>query len=124
MAVHISLLRLSPRHDSHAKQRLPNSLYSTKLLVTLIGCAIVCCPFLSGYSQIESFPASLGPPKRIDLRPVGFQQFSDMARRSGAVNLSLDFLDRDHILFTFNSKRLLSRHAECPLRIMIASFMP
>jgi len=114
VAVHISLLRLSPRHDSHAKQRLPNSLYSTKLLVTLIGCAIVCCPFLSGYSQIESFPTSLGPPKRIDLRPVGFQQFSDMARRSGAVNLSLDFLDRDHILFTFNSKKLVSRYAECP----------
>jgi len=37
-----------------------------------------------------------------------------MARRSGASNLSLDFLDRDHVLFTFNPKKLFTRHPDCP----------
>jgi len=37
-----------------------------------------------------------------------------MARRSQATNLSLDFLDHDQVLFTFNPKKLLVRHPDCP----------
>ena len=37
-----------------------------------------------------------------------------MTRRSGASNLSVDFVDRDHILFTFNQKKLFARHPDCP----------
>ena len=37
-----------------------------------------------------------------------------MARRSDAANLSLSFLDNDHVLFTFNPKKLFQRHVDCP----------
>ena len=52
--------------------------------------------------------------KRLDLSLVGYQDLSAMARRSGAANLSLSFLDNDHVLFTFNPKKLFERHADCP----------
>ena len=37
-----------------------------------------------------------------------------MARRSTAANLSLNFLDDDHVLFTFNPKRMFARLPDCP----------
>jgi len=37
-----------------------------------------------------------------------------MARRSIAANLSLNFLDSDHVLFTFNPKRMFERLPDCP----------
>ncbi|HEY6371573.1 MAG TPA: VWA domain-containing protein [Candidatus Sulfotelmatobacter sp.] len=54
------------------------------------------------------------PTRQFDLSQLGFQQLSEMSRRSGASNLSLDFLDRDHVLFTFNPKKLFTRHPDCP----------
>jgi VWFA-related protein len=54
------------------------------------------------------------PQIRIDLSPAGYQDLSAMARRSPAANLSLNFLDNDHVLFTFNPKRLFARLPDCP----------
>jgi VWFA-related protein len=75
---------------------------------------LVGCCSLSGQVALQSLPPIAGTPDKIDLSRVGYQQFSEMARRSGAFNLSLDFLDRDRILFTFNSKKLFSRRPDCP----------
>jgi VWFA-related protein len=54
------------------------------------------------------------PSIRIDVSPVGYQDLSAMARRSLAANLSLNFLDNDHVLFTFNPKRMFERLPDCP----------
>jgi VWFA-related protein len=37
-----------------------------------------------------------------------------MARLGDDVSLSLDFVDGDHVLLTFNQRKLLQRHSECP----------
>lgn len=37
-----------------------------------------------------------------------------MARLGDDVSLSLDFVDGDHVLLTFNQRKLLQRHSDCP----------
>jgi hypothetical protein len=37
-----------------------------------------------------------------------------MARLTDEAGLSLDFVDRDHVLVTFNPKKLVTRHPDCP----------
>jgi VWFA-related protein len=86
----------------------------TKKIVALIAALMVGCSGLSGQAGFSSPAAASTGPVEIDLSPIGYQQLSEMARRSGAVNLSLDFLDHDRVLVTFNSKKLFQRHADCP----------
>ncbi len=83
------------------------------LLAIFIVFLIVCGSTLAGQTAVSDaiVPA---PTRQFDLSRLGFQQLSEMARRSGASNLSLDFLDRDHVLFTFNPKKLFTRHPDCP----------
>lgn len=85
-----------------------------KEIIAVIAVLMVCCAGLSGQDGFSSSAVASTGPVEIDLSAIGYQQFSEMARRSGAVNLSLDFLGHDRLLFTFNSKRLFQRHADCP----------
>ena len=80
----------------------------------LIVCLIVCGSTLAGQTAAVSGAAVPVPTRQFDLTRLGFQQLSEMARRSGASNLSLVFLDRDHVLFTFNPKKLFTRLPDCP----------
>jgi hypothetical protein len=89
-------------------------LCGTTEMAALIAALILCCCGLAGQVGVASPVAAPTGAGEIDLSPIGYQQFSEMARRSGAVNLSLDFLDHDRVLFTFNSKKLFQRHADCP----------
>jgi VWFA-related protein len=67
-------------------------------------------------AQAAPLPQPSSPPERIlDLASLGFTGLSRVARLSGAVNVSVDFLDRDHLLVTFNPKKLFKRLAECPI---------
>ena len=84
------------------------------ILTIFIVCLIVCGSTLAGQTAVVSDAAVPAPTRLFDLSKLGFQQLSEMARRSGASNLSLDFLDRDHVLFTFNPKKLFTRHPDCP----------
>jgi VWFA-related protein len=84
-----------------------------KGIVTCIVALIVFGPLLAS-GQADSVPTGSQANQKIDLSPIGYQLLSEMARRSGAVNLSLNFLDHDRILFTFNSKKLFQRHVDCP----------
>ena len=86
----------------------------TKEIVALLAALMVCCSGLSGRVGFSSSAVAPTGPVELDLSPIGYQQFSEMARRSGAVNLSLDFIDHDRVLFTFNSKKLFQRRADCP----------
>lgn len=61
-----------------------------------------------------SLPSAPIPSKQLDLTAIGYQDLSAMARRSDAVNLSLNFVDDDHVLFTFNPRRMFERLPDCP----------
>ncbi len=57
------------------------------------------------------------PPKpadRIDLSAISYQGFSRTARLSDDENLSLHFVDADHVLLTFDQKKLFKRLPDCP----------
>src|SRR5262252_113703 len=55
------------------------------------------------------------PTTRIDLSPVGFHEPSRMDRIAEyQPSLSLDFIDANHVLLTFNRKQLIKRQPECP----------
>ena len=84
-----------------------------KSIVAWIAALFVFGPMLAS-GQVDSVSTGSQANHVIDLSPIGYQLLSEMARRSGAVNLSLNFLDHDRILFTFNSKKLFQRHADCP----------
>ena len=84
------------------------------MLTIFVVSLLACGSTLAGQSTAGSDAAVPAPTRQFDLSQLGFQQLSEMARRSGASNLSLDFLDRDHVLFTFNPKKLFTRHPDCP----------
>jgi VWFA-related protein len=75
---------------------------------------LVCSFIASAFPQAGPQSEAYVPVTRLDLAVVGYQELSAMARRSGAANLSLDFLDNDHVLFTFNPKKLFERLPDCP----------
>ena len=54
------------------------------------------------------------PAAQIDLLPLGYGGLSVGARQSGGSNLSVEFLDSNHVLVTFNPKKLFKRLPECP----------
>jgi VWFA-related protein len=54
------------------------------------------------------------PSSRIDLSAIGFHEPSRTDRIAEyQPSLSLDFIDRDHVLLTFNRKQLVTRLPEC-----------
>lgn len=50
----------------------------------------------------------------LDLSLAGYKELSAMARRSDMVNFTIHFIDRDHILLTYNPKKMIRRLPECP----------
>ena len=56
------------------------------------------------------------PSSRVDLASLGYSGMSPLNRFTERVNLSLDFIDSDHLLFTFNAHSaqvLLERRPDC-----------
>ena len=54
------------------------------------------------------------PDAEIDLAQVGFHGLSASARLAAQANVSLDFVDDDHVLLTFNPKKMFKRLPDCP----------
>ena len=50
-----------------------------------------------------------GQPIRIPLEPMGFQPVHEDFLLEGATGLTVDFVDSDHLLVTFNTKHLMKR---------------
>src|SRR5215472_2400180 len=50
----------------------------------------------------------------LDLSVAGYKELSAMARRSDMVNFTIHFIDQDHILLTYNPKKMIRRLPECP----------
>lgn len=59
-------------------------------------------------------PAAPQASAHLDLSVAGYKELSAMARRSDMVNFTIDFIDRDHILLTYNPKKMIRRLPECP----------
>jgi len=54
------------------------------------------------------------PAHELDLSRFGFRGLSTENRFLRASNVSVTFLDNEHVLFTFNPKKLFQRLPECP----------
>lgn len=62
----------------------------------------------------SSAAATPQPSARLDLSSAGYNELSAMARRSDKVNFTIDFIDSDRLLLTYNPKKLVTRLPECP----------
>jgi VWFA-related protein len=58
--------------------------------------------------------SSQAPNAQIDISALGFSGLSASARLAEQSNMSLDFIDDDHVLLTFNPRKMFTRRAECP----------
>src|SRR5215813_2802981 len=55
------------------------------------------------------------PSAQVDLSAIGFHEPSRMDRIAEyQPSVSLDFVDANHLLLTFNRKQLIQRQPECP----------
>ncbi len=55
------------------------------------------------------------PPRRVDLSIFGYAGLLQSQRfTTNRFSISLNFIDSDHLLFTFPGRKLLVRHPECP----------
>jgi VWFA-related protein len=74
-------------------------------------------PFFPALSAQDNPPGANPVPKpvaRIDLSVVGYRQPSRGDRLTEEWSESLDFVDADHALLTFNPKKLFKRLPDCP----------
>jgi VWFA-related protein len=76
--------------------------------------AVGVLPVAPGTVAAADGEATPPPAARIDLAALGYGGLSAAARQSGGANLSVDFLDSNHLLVTFNPKKLFKRLPECP----------
>ncbi len=53
-----------------------------------------------------------GQPLRIPLEPMGFQSLLPEFLLAGASSLTVDFVDNDHLLVTFNTRHLMKRERD------------
>ena len=76
------------------------------------------CLFAIFISQCftQTKPADSTPPTpaRIDLTKIGYRGLSSQVRLSGDSHVSLDYLDSNHVLLTYNPKKLFQRLPDCP----------
>jgi len=80
-------------------------------LIFFMSAALVCGQVAS---DPPSTPNSPPPAARIDLSAIGYHSPSRMDRLSqDEASVSLNFLDRDHVLLTFNAKKLFQRLPSC-----------
>jgi len=92
------------------------TIHSRKHLCTLIVLFIFAeIPFTLAAQESPSGAASEAKPSaRIDLAGAGYHEPSRMERTAEEQrNVSLDFVDRDHVLLTFNRKQMFKRLPEC-----------
>src|SRR5712692_3792882 len=65
--------------------------------------------------QASQTPTDAAKPTReIDLAKLGYQGLSAEGRLMTTTNVTVNFLDNNHLLFTFNPKKLFQRNPECP----------
>jgi len=63
-------------------------------------------------ATVDVRPGALPPPIRIAMEPMGFQQPSGGFLLRGGSGLTVDFVDNDHVLLTFQSHGVIKRAAD------------
>src|SRR5438270_13218997 len=91
--------------QSYRQKRILGAVFLGTFFLTAI-----CLVSLAQQAQ----PTSIRPNAEIDLSRLGFRGLPASARLAAQSNLSLDFLDDDHVLLTFNPKKMFTRHPDCP----------
>ena len=66
----------------------------------------------SGGGQATASVPPPGQPVRIPLEPIGFQPMLEDFLLAGVSGLTVDFVDNDHLLVTFNTKHLMKREPD------------
>jgi len=92
------------------------SIYRRRLCTLTVLCVVATIlPVFAAQETPTAVKADPKPSTRIDLSPVGFHEPSRMDRIAEyQPSLSLDFIDANHVLLTFNRKQLIKRQPECP----------
>ncbi len=65
-----------------------------------------------GVNVAQARPQSQLQPIRIPLEPMGFQTLPADYLLTGAVGMTVDFVDNDHLLVTFNTRHLMKREPD------------
>jgi hypothetical protein len=76
-------------------------------VVMVLALSLAGAPIL-GYSKSKE-PPGPGPEESIPVWPLGYRPPGPLYMLSGKAFSSLDFIDRDHLLFTFHQPRLMRR---------------
>jgi len=84
------------------------SVFAVLLFLTLT------CLDLGAEQQNVVKVAPAQPIAQIELAHLGYHGLSAAARELGDANVSLDLLDANHVLLTFNPKKLFNRLPDCP----------
>ena len=82
-----------------------------------LGFLVLVCLAESKLAAGQMKPAP--PSSQVDLSTLGYSGLSPLNRFTERFNLSLNFIDSDHLLFTFNAhgvKGLLERREDCALK--------
>jgi hypothetical protein len=61
---------------------------------------------------VDAHPEGSPAPLRIPMEPMGFQALSGKYLLTGATGMTVDFVDSDHLLVTFNSRSLMKREPD------------
>lgn len=65
-------------------------------------------------SQADQLTDTAKPSRQIDLAKLGYQGLSAEGRLMTTANVTLNFVDDNHVLLTFNPKKLFQRDPACP----------
>ena len=82
--------------------------------VSWIACVLLVLPLSFASSEENARPADPKPFVVIDIASTGYPLLSRTERLAGDANVTLDFVDDNHVLLTFNPKKLFQRHPDCP----------
>jgi len=83
----------------------------------LLSCALIfgCAALALAAPQASPSPVEDSKPTRqIDLAKLGYQGLSEEGRLMTTANVTVNFVDDTHVLFTFNPKKLFQRDPACP----------
>jgi len=89
-------------------QRAP---YVVSLCILLLG---LCVPTIASAQETGQEKELSKPAKEIDLSALGYKGLSPLERFTSKANVTVNFIDDDHVLLTFNPKKLITRLPECP----------
>ena len=85
------------------------------MLGGMLGVLICVCAVIATADQPASSTASdASPARQIDLSKLGYQGLSAEGRMMTTSNITINYVDANHVLFTFNPKKLFQRDPACP----------